>query len=210
MNPTKEKRTCSSPGCSKKSDSAIGFCCDHYKKAKHLGQITPAVPCPTDSCKFFVAKKGLCLNCYEREARKTPKKKEYEKRFRKQYMTPERKEKVKVQKRDRCRETGYYQTPEYREKKKAYYTSDHGRMLYRVRTAARRAKQEMVTPPWADLEAIKQFYLKCPPGYHVDHIIPINGKDITGLHVLENLQYLPACENIAKSNHCCLEKLNGR
>lgn len=208
MTPTKTRKTCSNPGCEKHIRSDHGFCNEHSRRAKHLGLIGPRTPCPSESCKFFVAKKNLCLNCYEREARKTPKKKAYEKEFRAEYMTPERKAEVRDHKRERNRETGYYQQPEYKAKKKAYYTSDHGRMLYRIRSAARRAKQELVTPPWADLEAIKQFYLKCPPGHHIDHIHPINGEHLTGLHVLENLQYLPAKENIQKSNRVDLEEVN--
>jgi hypothetical protein len=56
------------------------------------------------------------------------------------------------------------------------------------------------TPNWADLAAIKQFYLNCPEGYEVDHIIPLKGKNVSGLHILENLQYLPASLNRKKSN----------
>jgi len=55
-------------------------------------------------------------------------------------------------------------------------------------------------PLWADLNAIRDFYKNCPAGYHVDHIIPLHGKKVSGLHVLNNLQYLPATENLQKSN----------
>ena len=55
------------------------------------------------------------------------------------------------------------------------------------------------TPLWADLAAIKDFYKNCPPGFHVDHVIPMRGLIVSGLHVLENLQYLPATENLRKN-----------
>lgn len=55
-------------------------------------------------------------------------------------------------------------------------------------------------PPWADIKAIIEFYKNCPEGYEVDHIHPLRGKFISGLHVIDNLQYLPKDENRSKSN----------
>ncbi len=47
---------------------------------------------------------------------------------------------------------------------------------------------------------IKRFYENCPKGYEVDHIIPLQGKTVSGFHILENLQYLTKEENCKKGN----------
>lgn len=53
-------------------------------------------------------------------------------------------------------------------------------------------------PAWADRKAIQEFYRNCPPGMVVDHVLPMKGKHVCGLHVLENLQYLTPLENSVK------------
>jgi len=69
-----------------------------------------------------------------------------------------------------------------------------------AREAKRRATKLKRTPIWADIPNIKAIYEKCPEGCHVDHIIPLKGKLVSGLHVETNLQYLTAVENLKKSN----------
>lgn len=71
---------------------------------------------------------------------------------------------------------------------------------YIAKDAKRRAIKLQRTPKWADLKAIEEFYKACPPGYHVDHICPLQGKNVSGLHVIDNLQYLLAAENLAKGS----------
>lgn len=55
-------------------------------------------------------------------------------------------------------------------------------------------------PSWANMDKLREIYVNRPEGHHVDHIIPLRGKFVCGLHVENNLQYLPAKENMIKHN----------
>lgn len=73
--------------------------------------------------------------------------------------------------------------------------------------ALRRAAKLQATPGWANKEAIKSIYkqreeISKSTGivHHVDHIIPLRGKYVSGLHVENNLQIIPAKENLSKNN----------
>ena len=72
-----------------------------------------------------------------------------------------------------------------------------------AKRAKRRAQQLKATPKWLTpehWEQINKMYSERPEGYHVDHIIPLLGKNVRGLHVPWNLQYLPAEDNLRKTN----------
>lgn len=77
---------------------------------------------------------------------------------------------------------------------------ENNKTSYREKSARRRAAKIQATPSWADKEKIKQIYLNCPTGWHVDHIIPLNNSLVCGLHVHNNLQCIPAKDNLEKSN----------
>lgn len=66
--------------------------------------------------------------------------------------------------------------------------------------AKRKAAKLQRTPSWSNLKVIQDFYEKCPEGHHVDHHYPLQGETCSGLHVIENLRYLPASVNYAKRN----------
>lgn len=73
----------------------------------------------------------------------------------------------------------------------------HVRNRVREVSANYRARLRNQTPDGVDRKAIREYYSKCPRGYEVDHIVPISKG---GLHILENLQYLPMSENRRKGN----------
>ena len=77
-------------------------------------------------------------------------------------------------------------------------------------TMKRKADKLQRTPAWLtgiDFERIQNEYklaalltkITSIP-YHVDHIIPLRGKMVSGLHVPSNLRAIPAKDNISKGN----------
>ena len=70
-----------------------------------------------------------------------------------------------------------------------------------------KAQKLQATPAWADSEKIASIYKEARKlvdasgnVYHVDHIIPLQGVNVCGLHVENNLQILPGSKNLSKGN----------
>jgi len=102
-----------------------------------------------------------------------------------------------------------------RKKSKDNYRANHydkyiagRRKYYNAKSAKRRAAKLKATGPWTIASEIAKFYkatraLEYVTGikYHVDHIVPLRGEGVCGLHTHSNMQILRATDNIAKSNH---------
>ena len=134
---------------------------------------------------------------YDKEYRARPKVKERITEQRKEYYAhPEIKERIKEQRKE------YLARPEIKEKRtkqmKEYNKNNRG--LFNSYHSEYKARKLKRTPIWSETELIKQFYINCPKGYEVDHIIPLRAKNVSGLHVIDNLQYLTKSENCSKKN----------
>lgn len=80
---------------------------------------------------------------------------------------------------------------------------DDIRSIKRGCESFRRARISGRLAPWMtneEREQIKQFYANCPPQHEVDHIVPLRGHLVSGLHTISNLQYITKSENRRKGN----------
>lgn len=71
-------------------------------------------------------------------------------------------------------------------------------MAYQI--AKRQQTPEWLTKPYVtEMEGLYQF-CQIFPEFQVDHIVPIKGKQVSGLHVPWNLRAITRGENVQKSN----------
>jgi hypothetical protein len=119
---------------------------------------------------------------------------------------------------DRARHKAYYAThqdsikayldrnKETKAKKSAVHRSEN-RGYYAAKQRAREAARLKAMPLWANREAMDAIYREAARltretgvKHDVDHIYPLKGKTVCGLHVEYNLQILTHVENMRKFN----------
>jgi hypothetical protein len=173
-------KACSIRDCKNKYYSK-GYCQSHYDKNRRHGDplfeevIFKGLPCPIDNCNKPIINNGMCAMHDRRNKRHGDP----------NFINP------------KCNRDG-----KYKERHKEYVKQwkKDNKVYYNAYLASQKERVKQATPKWADLEEIKEFYMKRPAGHHVDHIIPINGDNVSGLHVINNLQYLTEAENLKKNN----------
>lgn len=159
---------------------------------------------------FKTCRKGL--HQYPADKREcTQCKKQRERRWREQNRTQDlqRKQIWREQNLERRREYSLQWRKRNSNKTKQYIRiwRENNRDKERIRSGYRRARQKQATPAWANHAEINAIYAEAARleketgiAHHVDHIYPLANPYLCGLHVAENLQIIPAVDNILKSN----------
>jgi hypothetical protein len=158
--------------------------------------------------KFYTQKKSWCKSCCIKQDKFAPSKQPSIRReWHRQYYQRTKEKKRAYYLKHKEEKVSY--DKEYKQKNRSKITQGKRRHYekyypehkkeYTSRTALRRAKPSWLTQE--QLNQMSELYVARPEGYEVDHIVPLQGKTVCGLHVPWNLQYLTKKENRSKWNN---------
>ena len=142
------------------------------------------IPCKRGHIAERQTVNGSCMEC-NREKNVTEKVRDYKKRHKKDNL-------------QRYKEYSREYKKEWSKKNPDYFTK------YAIK---RNKVLKKATPSWSNINSITVKYKERTAmtgltgvEYHVDHIIPLQGKNVCGLHIPANLRVIPAKQNRVKSN----------
>lgn len=169
-------------------------------------------PCNTARSRERYTLKRDAIRAQQSEYQKSEKGREYNRR---KYERHGHKQREKLRER-------YATDPEYRAAQKArklaWHASDAGKAfrqrnyrkhaeLFKAHAKRRYRLRRSATPPWFDADKVLEMYeraeaLTASTGipHEVDHIVPLKGENVTGLHWHGNLQVITRTENRRKHN----------
>lgn len=195
-------------------------------EAKSLGHSLyfTGVACKHGHLTYRYAKDRACSACVKekvkrlstvgggnarRWAAKTPEQlaKIYAKRKEYYYQTQEARLEERRRSFEKLKDTAEWKS-KHRASNRAFKKANPGKI--NADTIKRRVSKMHRTPAWLtvdDLWLIEQAYELAALrtklfgfSWHVDHILPLQGKQVSGLHVPTNLQVIPWVDNVRKAN----------
>lgn len=154
--------------------------------------------------------KGACVECLKLEWKGgAEKRREYFQQYNTKEAVKEKKHQWYMKNREKVIDAAKTRPVEV---KRGYQKAwkERNTLWVRADTKARRRKHRQATPPWltreqkAEIRSIYKIAITmtklAKEQYVVDHIIPLRGDGVCGLHVPWNLRVILQTENLAKSN----------
>src|ERR1035437_2730900 len=191
----------------------------------NLKRYFTGVPCKRNHITEKYTKNGTCLDCIKIFREKDTVKEKITKMRKKHNDIAKQKRKLNPEPFRKYDQKRRQKNPEiFRERDKIRYLNGKAEQtklwlkedrkkrpwVYTFRGKLRKSKVKQATPKWLTKSQMKEIcnFYKISAGqqvdtglkHHVDHIIPLTGENVCGLHVPWNLQVMEATKNLMKSN----------
>ena len=121
---------------------------------------------------------------------------EYQREYKKEYYHRKLKHDPEFVKKERIRASKWY-----------LENTERAKLTAKAHCTKRRSLIDKVTPAWTDMEAVKAIYALAMKRteetgikHEVDHIVPLRGKNVQGLHCEANLRVITMAENRQKGS----------